>query len=213
MIRSSSRSMTQHVLRAVQAPQQKAGTARCLSRAASASNLSTMMIGSMEGGGGGDSNGSNHLSHSNYFEKHHPRTALQQTMTPHSRSYGTTLQLTSLDEPSTSPTWSSPLRHVPFDNEIMDDVSTSSTVSSYNNSSSNVTTNDQGEELEWSKLHGYIPSDAPATTEDGGDTLLDVPSAAAEVASMLDTSYYHASYSATRQKSGGTTSDVGGPLQ
>ena len=43
-------------------------------------------------------------------------------------------------------------------------------------------------------LHGYIPSQSPATTEDGGDMLLDVPSAAAEVAMMMDTSYYHASY-------------------
>lgn len=177
---------------------------RCFSRAASGNNLVGLIDSSQ-----------NHC----YYDAHRPKTTIQKTMQPSSssgngssstRSYGTTLQLTSLDEPSTGRvTWDSPVRHHNEDvgstasTSITTTTSVTATMTSSSYDYDTDTTIMPSTENAWSHLHGYIPSECPATTEDGGDMMLDVPSAAAEVAMMLDTSYYHASYrgsNATNQK-------------
>ena len=171
---------------------------RCMmSRTASRNDLAGLMLPTTP-----NSQHANHNDGSNYYDAHRPKVSIQRTMQPSStssssstttRSYGTTLQPTSLDEPSGPLTWETPVRHYegPLTSQgpgVYEDGGWNYTPMS---AVAAATTNSASTDV---SLHGYVPSQSPATTEDGGDMLLDVPSAAAEVAMMMDTSYYHASY-------------------
>eukprot|EP00529_Nitzschia_sp_RCC80_P001532 CAMPEP_0113499032 /NCGR_PEP_ID=MMETSP0014_2-20120614/31518_1 /TAXON_ID=2857 /ORGANISM="Nitzschia sp." /LENGTH=215 /DNA_ID=CAMNT_0000393153 /DNA_START=180 /DNA_END=827 /DNA_ORIENTATION=- /assembly_acc=CAM_ASM_000159 len=200
MIRSSTTTprVIARAIKASSASSSAAATAstakRCMmSRAASRNDLVGLLLPT--------TTNSQHAEHNNgskYYDTHRPKVSIRRTMQASSasastaRSYGTTLQLTSLDEPSGPLTWETTVRHYEgplsppqgpggYEEEGWNHP-TMSAVASAAESSAEVL------------LHGYVPSQSPATTEDGGDMLLDGPSAAAEVAMMIDTSYYHASY-------------------
>jgi hypothetical protein len=150
-----------------------------------------------------------------------PSTTNSLSKSTKTRSYGTTLQLTtSFDEPSGRATWESPLRHYALEQQGYDGdlnrgggwdplISAAAAAGGGGGGGTAATTPIQasvatGSGNEW---HGYVPSESPATTEDGGDMMLDAPSAAAEVAMMIDTSYYHASYQSSHESTKTSTKE------